>query len=96
MKRTRASKRATMTKRAMATATWVAGDEEGNGDGGRSGGEGDDVNDDTENNDDNDDKDNDEILAKASAHKEIHFILNWKKCLALSKYLDFCARMMLL
>ena len=48
------------TKRAMATATWawVAGDEEGNGDGGRSAGKGDDVNDDKDNNDDNDDKDN--------------------------------------
>ena len=37
-KRTRASKRATTTKRVMATATWVAGDEEGDGDSGRSGG----------------------------------------------------------
>jgi hypothetical protein len=44
----------------MATATWVAGDEEGDGDGGRSGGEGDDVDDDKDNNDDNDDKDNDD------------------------------------
>ena len=46
----------------MATATWawVAGDEEGDGDGGRSGGEGDDVNDDKDNNNDNDDKDNDD------------------------------------
>ena len=90
MKRTRALKRATVMKRAMATATWVAGDEEGDGDGSRSGGKGNDVDDDKENNDDNDDKDNDEISAKARAHNEIHFILNWKKCLALSKYLDFC------
>ena len=38
----------------MATATWVAGDEEGNGDGSRSGGEDDDVNDDKDNNGDED------------------------------------------
>jgi len=37
MKRTRASKRATMKKRAMATAMWVVGEEEGDGDGGRCG-----------------------------------------------------------
>ncbi len=40
MKRVRASKRATQTKRKKGTVTWVAGDEEGNGDGGRSDGDG--------------------------------------------------------
>jgi len=35
----RASKRVTKTKRAIATATWVAGDEEGNSNGSRSNGE---------------------------------------------------------
>ena len=45
----------------MATATWVAGDEEGDGDGSRSGGEGDDVDDDKDNNGDEDeDEDEDE------------------------------------
>ncbi len=91
-KRMRALKRATITKRAMVTATWVAGDEEGDGDGGRSGGEVDDVDDDKDNNDDNDDKDNNDrdnsddhdTTTTARAHKEMHFILNWKKCLALS------------
>ena len=76
-----------MTKRGMATAAWVAGDEEGDGDGGRSGGEGDDVNDDKDNNDDNDDKDNNDrdnsddhdTTTTARAHKEMHFILNWNK-----------------
>jgi hypothetical protein len=54
------TKRATTAKRAMATATWVAGDKEGDGDGSRSGCEGDDVDDDKDNNDDNDDKDNED------------------------------------
>ena len=54
-------KRATTTKRAMATATWVAGDEEGDGDGSRNGGEGNDVDDDKDNNGDEDeDEDEDE------------------------------------
>jgi hypothetical protein len=96
MKRRRASKRETTTKRAMATTTWVTGDEEGDGNGGRSGGEGNDVDNDKDNNNDNDDKDNDwasyssgwtqtiaKISAKARNHKEIHFILNWKKMFGL-------------
>ena len=55
-KRVRASrKRATKTKRKKGTATWVAGDEEGNGDGGRSNGDGNNADDDKDNKDDNDD-----------------------------------------
>jgi hypothetical protein len=45
---------------AMATATWVAGDEEGDGDGSRSGGEGDDVDDDKDNNGDEDEDEYDD------------------------------------
>ena len=44
-------------KRAMAKATWVAGDKEGDGDRGRSNGIGDDANDDNDNDEDNDDRD---------------------------------------
>jgi hypothetical protein len=56
----RASKRATKMKRVMATATWVAGDKEGDGDSSRSDGDGDDADDDKDNEDDNDDRDNDD------------------------------------
>ena len=42
----------------MGTVTWVAGDEEGNGDGSRSDGNGDNANDDKDNGDDNDARDN--------------------------------------
>ena len=51
----RVSKRATKTKRKKGTATWVVGDEEGNGDGGRSGSDGNNADDDKDNKDDNDD-----------------------------------------
>ena len=55
MKRVRVSKRATKTKRKKGTATWVAGDKEGNGDGGKSDGDGNNADDDKDNKDDNDD-----------------------------------------
>ena len=57
--RARALKRATRTKRAMVTVTWMAGDKEGNGDGSRSNGDGNNVDDEKDNDDVYDDRDND-------------------------------------
>ncbi len=69
-KRMRALKRATTTKKVMATATatWVEDDEEGDGDGGRSSGEGNDV----------------DRLMPGPIKRYILFLIG-KKCLALSK-----------